>query len=100
MPRSNRPRRRKPADPDDRELDLQQALFGHRRTERRRDGLWNVQPLAATAATKTYSCPGCGLTIGPGTAHTVTWRADGLLGEADDLAGRRHWHNHCWRIRT
>ena len=35
----------------------------------------------------------------PGLAHTVTWRADGLMGEADDLAGRRHWHTHCWKIR-
>jgi hypothetical protein len=35
----------------------------------------------------------------PGTAHTVSWRADGIMGEADDLAGRRHWHTHCWRIR-
>ena len=32
-------------------------------------------------------------------AHVVAWRADGLMGEADDLAARRHWHTHCWRIR-
>ncbi len=41
---------------------------------------------------RTYTCPGCGLEISSGVAHTVTWRADGLMGEADDLAGRRHWH--------
>jgi hypothetical protein len=29
----------------------------------------------------------------------VSWRADGLMGEADDLAARRHWHNHCWAIK-
>ena len=51
------------------------------------------------AATKTYTCPGCGLEILPGTAHTVAWRADGIMGEADDLAGRRHWHLHCWKTR-
>ena len=40
----------------------------------------------------------CGLEIGAAVAHTVAWRADGLMGEADDLAGRRHWHTHCWRV--
>jgi len=28
----------------------------------------------------------------------VVWRADGVLGDAADLASRRHWHNHCWSI--
>ena len=28
----------------------------------------------------------------------VAWRADGVLGEQADLAARRHWHTHCWRI--
>jgi len=73
--------------------------MGRMHTEPRRDGLWNVQPLAAASATKYYTCPGCGLEIAPGVAHTVAWRADGLMGEADDLAGRRHWHGHCWKIR-
>ena len=26
------------------------------------------------------------------------YRADGVLGDAADLAARRHWHIHCWRI--
>lgn len=100
MPRSNRPRGRRGRGGDDEpELDLSRALIAFKHTEPKRDGLWNVQPLSAANATKTYTCPGCGLEIGPGTAHTVTWRADGLMGEADDLAGRRHWHVHCWRIR-
>jgi len=68
-------------------------------TETRRDGRWNVQPLSAASATKVYTCPGCGLEIASGVAHTVAWRADGIMGEIDDLAGRRHWHVHCWRIR-
>ena len=96
MPRSNRPRRAKPA--DDEEFDLSRALYGSLRTESKRDGLWNVQPVSAASATKVYSCPGCGLEIAPGTAHIVAWRADGLMGEADDLAARRHWHAHCWKI--
>lgn len=93
MPRSNRRRR------DEDELDLARALLGSPRTETRRDGTWNVQPLSAAGAQKTYTCPGCGLEIAPGTAHLVAWRADGVLGEAVDLAARRHWHTHCWRIR-
>jgi hypothetical protein len=98
MPRSNRPRGR-PSDRDDEEYDLSRALIGRLTTEVKRDGVWNVQPLAAASATKTYVCPGCGLEIAPGVAHTVTWRADGLFGEADDLAARRHWHLHCWKIK-
>ncbi len=54
--------------------------------------------IAAIQATKDYVCPGCTIPITPGTAHLVTWRADGVLGDAHDLAARRHWHTHCWRI--
>lgn len=98
MPRSNHPRSRRRSGGDDLDFDLSRALLGHRHQESKRDGLWNVQPLAAGGATKFYTCPGCGLEIAPGVAHTVTWRADGLMGEEADLAGRRHWHVHCWKI--
>jgi hypothetical protein len=98
MPRSNRPRGRRSDDIDD-ELDLRRALMGRLATEPKRDGVWNVQPLAAASATKFYVCPGCGLEIAPGVAHTVAWRADGIMGDAGDLADRRHWHPHCWRIK-
>lgn len=106
MPRSNRPRQSRasraprgvsaPSDSD--EFDVTKALFGHKRQEAKRDGLWNVQPVSATGALKTYVCPGCGLDVAPGTAHIVAWRADGLMGESDDLSQRRHWHSHCWKI--
>lgn len=99
MPRSNRPKRRSGVAGDEDELDISRALIGIKHIEIKRDGAWNVQPLTAANATKTYVCPGCGLEIEPGLAHVVTWRADGILGEADDLAGRRHWHQHCWKIR-
>ncbi len=46
---------------------------------------------------KPYSCPGCGGAIEAGVAHLVVWRMDGVLGDAADLAARRHWHEHCWR---
>lgn len=97
MPRSNRPRRG--SKEEEAALDLSRVLMGRLRIEDKRDGRWNVQPLSASSAVKAYLCPGCNLTIEPGIAHTVTWRADGLMGEADDLAGRRHWHTHCWSIR-
>ena len=93
MPRSHRNRR-----PEPEPLDLARALGGATRVERRRGAQWNVRQVAAESAVKEYSCPGCGLAIPPGTAHVVAWRADGLMGEADDLAARRHWHSHCWRI--
>jgi hypothetical protein len=99
MPRSNRPRGRRPGRDDDEDADLSRALAGRRATERKRDGLWTVQSIAAPAAVKHYTCPTCSRDIAPGTAHVVAWRADGLMGEADDLAARRHWHTHCWRIK-
>ncbi len=100
MPRSNRPRRsRSGLDRDDEGFDITRALYGGVHTEAKRDGAWNVQPLSAGSAVKHYTCPGCGQAITPGTAHLVAWRADGLMGEADDIAARRHWHEHCWRIK-
>ncbi|WP_327012882.1 hypothetical protein [Cryobacterium sp. GrIS_2_6] len=100
MPRSNHPRGRRPGPDDAGEDDsLDRLRAGWRRTEERRDGLWTVQPVTASRATKSYVCPGCNLEIAPKTPHLVAWRADGLMGEAADLAGRRHWHGHCWRIR-
>ncbi|NEM91580.1 hypothetical protein [Galbitalea soli] len=99
MPRSNRPRGRRSGTGDEGdEFDPTRVFAGRLTTERKRDGLWNVQPLTATNAAKHYLCPSCGRDIAPGTAHVVAWRADGLMGEADDLAARRHWHTHCWRI--
>jgi hypothetical protein len=98
MPRSNRPRNRRGKAEEDEGLDLSRVLYGARRVERKHGVSWNVQPLSPTNASKTYVCPGCSLEITPGTAHLVAWRADGLFGEANDLAERRHWHTHCWRI--
>jgi hypothetical protein len=97
MPRSNRSRRRRPPE-EPAPLDLDRARMGVRRTVIKRSGEWNVQPVGSGAAQKTYTCPGCGGDVEPGVAHIVTWRADGLMGESADLAGRRHWHSHCWRI--
>lgn len=100
MPRSNRPRRGgRPAD-DEEGLDLSRVLGGFRHVETKRDGAWNVQPQSAATAVKTYVCPGCGLEIGTGVAHVVAWRADHLFGDDEALAARRHWHTHCWRIRS
>lgn len=73
-------------------------MTGWRRTEVRGGVAWNIQPVSAAQAQKVYSCPGCGREIAPGVAHIVAWRADGVLGDAADLAARRHWHDSCWRI--
>ena len=73
-------------------------MAGWRRTEFRRGREWNVQPVSAASAVKSYACPGCGGAIDPGVAHLVVWRADGVLGDDADLAARRHWHTACWRV--
>jgi hypothetical protein len=98
-PRSNGPRGRKPSGrPDEEEFDLGHLMSGWRRTEHRRGSAWNVQPISAAQSVKVYVCPGCEQDILPGTAHIVAWRADGVLGDAADIASRRHWHLHCWKI--
>jgi hypothetical protein len=98
MPRSNRPRSRPGGGREEEPDGLDRLLAGWRRTETRRGGEWNVQPVSAVQAQKTYVCPGCGRDIPPGTPHVVAWRADGVLGDTADLAARRHWHESCWRI--
>lgn len=98
MPRSNRPRR-PGGRPDDEEAgDLSRILYGGQHTEIRRGRAFTVQTIAGTSSVKPYICPGCTLSIEPGTPHVVAWPADGLFGEEADLAARRHWHTHCWRI--
>ncbi|MDY0982700.1 hypothetical protein SOM10_02225 [Microbacterium sp. CFBP9023] len=92
-----RSRRRRPARPDT-DDSLDRLLSSWKRTEVRRGSEWTVQPVSAAQALKEYICPGCGRSVVPGTAHLVIWRADGVLGDAADLAARRHWHTHCWRI--
>lgn len=98
MPRSNRPRGRHGDRRDEEPDGLERLLAGWRRTEVRRGIEWNVQPVSGSQAQKSYVCPGCGRDIPPGVAHLVAWRADGVLGDAADLAARRHWHESCWRI--
>ncbi len=94
MPRS---RKRHPARADT-EDSFGRMLAGWKRSEIRRGAEWTVRPISAPQAQKEYVCPGCGQAIVPGTAHLVAWRADGILGDAADLAARRHWHTHCWRL--
>lgn len=94
MPRS---RRRPPARPDS-DDSFDRLLAGWKRTETRRGAEWTVQPVSSVQAQKDYVCPGCGGAVTAGTAHLVAWRADGVLGDAADLAARRHWHTHCWRM--
>ncbi len=93
MPRS----RRRPPSRSEADESFERLLAGWKRTEIRRGAEWTVQPVSAMQAQKSYVCPGCSRTIEPGTAHLVAWRADGVLGDAADLAARRHWHTHCWR---
>jgi hypothetical protein len=54
--------------------------------------------VSGAKAVKDYTCPGCHRSIPVGTPHLVVWRADGVLGDAADLAARRHWHSHCWKV--
>lgn len=99
MPRNNRPSRRASEQPDDDQNGLGRLLAGWKRTESKRDGEWFVQPVTGSQSGKRYICPGCRLDIAPGVAHLVAWRADAMMGDEAALADRRHWHNHCWRLK-
>jgi len=73
-------------------------LPAHRRIEAGADGFdYEVRPIAAARAAKSYRCPGCDHEIRSGTAHLVVWRIDGGDAGVDD---RRHWHTPCWANRA
>ncbi|WP_204806774.1 hypothetical protein [Mycobacterium riyadhense] len=76
----------------------QQLVFpALRRVEAGPDGYeYEVRPVAASRAVKTYRCPGCDHEIRSGTAHVVVWPAE-LPGAVQD---RRHWHTPCWANRA
>ncbi|MFG1932327.1 hypothetical protein ACGFK1_17055 [Mycobacterium sp. NPDC048908] len=82
------PRRQRPLAP----------LPQSRRIEIGPDGYeYEVRPIPAARASKTYRCPGCDHEIRSGTAHLVVWPADGGEHAGD---ARRHWHTPCWTNRA
>ncbi|MCW1248734.1 hypothetical protein ODZ83_00710 [Acaricomes phytoseiuli] len=82
------------------ELDITRIRAGEPRVESADGAEWLVRPVTAEAAVKDYHCPGCSGVIASGTAHLVVWRHDWMLGEADAIASRRHWHKACWQKRS
>ncbi|GAA1049954.1 ATP/GTP-binding protein [Arthrobacter russicus] len=110
MPRSNRPRSHgaarkragagRGAKPEPQELDVDRVFAGAARVESAGDGEWMVRQISAAQARKEYLCPGCGNKVLTGSPHLVVWREDWIFGEADAIAGRRHWHTACWRGRS
>lgn len=62
---------------------------------------YEVRPIAAARAVKTYRCPGCDHEIRSGTAHVVVWPAD-IRRDASQtgVEDRRHWHTPCWANRA
>ncbi|WP_310769047.1 hypothetical protein [Mycobacterium sp. Z3061] len=67
------------------------------RVETGADGYqYEVRPIPAARAVKTYRCPGCDHEIRSGTAHVVVWR----IGAAAAVDDRRHWHTPCWANRA
>jgi hypothetical protein len=76
-------------------------LPGHRRVEAGADGFdYEVRPIAASRAVKSYRCPGCDHEIRSGTAHVVAWRVHEGSAEDAGVDDRRHWHTPCWTNRA
>ncbi|CPR10022.1 hypothetical protein BN971_01702 [Mycobacterium bohemicum DSM 44277] len=62
---------------------------------------YEVRPVAAARAVKTYRCPGCDHEIRSGTAHLVVWPIDSPFGgDSGSVEDRRHWHTPCWGHRA
>lgn len=90
--------RRRPYGQPHPELDTEAVRRGGARSETGPDGRsWTVRTVAS--GEKTYTCPGCGQLIPPGTTHVVAWTTEHLFGVEAGLAERRHWHSACWRAR-
>ncbi|OKL47237.1 hypothetical protein BSR29_06360 [Boudabousia liubingyangii] len=64
------------------------------RTVTRRGVTYSVRQVFS--GQKDYICPGCGQTVFQGNPHVVVWSEGSIMGPAQDLAGRRHWHSSCW----
>ncbi|WP_282791400.1 ATP/GTP-binding protein [Streptomyces sp. CC224B] len=92
-PRRNRPKGAGESRPD-RDAEPSGRYGGFQRSEDWRGEEWQVRHVAgASAAGKTYRCPGCDQEIPSGLAHVVAWSAYSGVDE------RRHWHTGCWRAK-
>lgn len=94
MPR----RHRRESHDDDFQDNIELVKSSFRRTDTKRGETFIVQPISAAGAKKDYRCPGCQLAVTEGTAHVVAWREETIMGAAQAVADRRHWHTHCWKI--
>ncbi|MFJ8820699.1 ATP/GTP-binding protein [Streptomyces sp. NPDC102467] len=91
-PRRNRPKIGGPST-DSSEVEGRR-YGGFQSTENWQGEEWCVRHVAgASAAGKTYRCPGCDQEIPSGVAHVVAWPE---YGGVDD---RRHWHKACWNAK-
>jgi hypothetical protein len=62
---------------------------------------YEVRPVTAARAVKTYRCPGCDHQIRAGTAHVVVWPTELRHGAPQTrFEDRRHWHTPCWANRA
>ena len=67
---------------------------GFQSTESWQGEEWCVRHVAgASAAGKTYRCPGCDQEIASGMPHVVAWP------EYAGVDDRRHWHKACWNAK-
>ncbi|MGA4839578.1 ATP/GTP-binding protein [Streptomyces sp. G45] len=96
-PRRNRPKGAggsRPDGPDSSGAEASGRYGGFQRTERWQGEEWSVRHVAgASAAGKTYRCPGCDQEIPSGLAHVVAWS------EYAGVDERRHWHAGCWKAK-
>lgn len=98
-PRRNRASSRRAADPGGRRASEEaedgiDRYGGFQRSESWAGDEWSVRHVAgASAAGKTYRCPGCDQEIPSAVPHVVAWP------EYAGVDERRHWHKACWNAK-
>lgn len=64
---------------------------------------FEVRRVTGSAATRVYTCPGCGRPIPRATPHVVAWPVVPslltTLAAGEGVDERRHWHSACWAAR-
>lgn len=92
MGRNNKPKGFSRGD-DEEPIDIARLRDGIKKTVFKNGIEFSVQSTSGKKAdgNKTWICPGCHITFGPGTAHVAVWES------AIGVEKRRHFHNVCWQ---
>ncbi|MBJ7280416.1 MAG: hypothetical protein JHD31_00880 [Rhodoluna sp.] len=92
MGRNNKPKGFSRGD-DEEPMDIAKLRDGIKKTVFKNGIEFSLQTTSGKTVdgAKTWICPGCNISFGPGISHVVVWES--ALG----VGKRRHFHNVCWQ---